>query len=671
MFTRGSSYYIGRVGALAVALGVGVLVTTGQGVSVARAQTGTDSSTASSTEGSPDAGAGGATGTATAPPAAAAPPPPGPSTAPAPPAGVDSPATAGGSTAPEMLIDSSGGVDTSTNDAGQSTDDAEEIPAASPEPELDAVPAAGTEPVAESVGTEGSVAQHDSSAGDLTLIDTASTAQSLGESAQDPEADLMDTAEAPDSADVSLIPLTLRSVADDAATDADQGFAAFTTQASTVSEVEAVPTVARGPIATLGAVIVTGVVNVATAVVNLLLSPFLAAGPLDPTPQPLTLVELLGSIVTATRYRLFNDAPVVGDRDITLVLGPAEVSVPIAFNASDADGDPLKYEVLENRRIDGPQHGTVTIDQATGTFTYDPDEGYTGPDEFTVEVSDDTGALHFHGLSSLLLRRAHTDTATISLNVVAPVNDAPTAVDDDALAAEDTTTAVVIDVLANDSDPDNDAVLTITTVTQGANGATVTTDGATVSYTPAANFDGTDTFTYTITDGAGGTATATVTVTVTPSPINDDPTAVDDDATAAEDTATAVVIDVLANDTDPDNDAVLTITTVTQRRQRRHRDHRRRRHRVTYTPAANFAGTDTFTYTITDAGGLTATATVTVTVTPARSTTPRPRSTTTPLAAEDTTDRRRHRRAGQRHRPRHRRRPDQDPGHPAAPTAPP
>ena len=44
---------------------------------------------------------------------------------------------------------------------------------------------------------------------------------------------------------------------------------------------------------------------------------------------------------------LFNEAPVVADQDITLVLGPAEVSVPIDFNASDADGDTLKYEVLE------------------------------------------------------------------------------------------------------------------------------------------------------------------------------------------------------------------------------------------------------------------------------------------------------------------------------------
>ena len=122
-FTRGSRNYIGRVGALAVALGVGVLVTTGQGLSVARAETGTDSSSAPSAESSPDAGAGGATGTATPAPADADPrrrarrlrrrsPTD---------AGADSPTTAGESTAPQMDLDSSGGLDTSTNDAGQAT----------------------------------------------------------------------------------------------------------------------------------------------------------------------------------------------------------------------------------------------------------------------------------------------------------------------------------------------------------------------------------------------------------------------------------------------------------------------------------------------------------------------------------------------------------------------
>ena len=337
---RGSSKYIGRVGALAVALGVGVLVTTGQGLSIARADTGTDSSSAPSADGSPAAGAGGATGTATAPPADAD-SLPGPSNAPGSPpdAGANLPTTAGESTAPQMHLESSGGLNTSTNDAGQSTDDDDEIPAASTKPELDAAPAAGTESDAESVGTEGSVAHHNSSAGEPTPIDTASTADP-GEPGQESAADLIETAEPHHSADVSLVPLTVLSTANNSATGEDQQtFAAFTRQASTVSEVQTLDPVARGPIRTLGAVIVTGVVNVATTVVNLLLSPFLAANPLGPTPQPLTLGELLGSIVTAIRYRVFNDAPVVGDRDITLVLGPADVSDPIPFNASDGDGD--------------------------------------------------------------------------------------------------------------------------------------------------------------------------------------------------------------------------------------------------------------------------------------------------------------------------------------------
>ena len=91
-----------------------------------------------------------------------------------------------------------------------------------------------------------------------------------------------------------------------------------------------------------------------------------------------------------------------------------------------------------------------------------------------------------------------------------------------------------IDVLANDTDPDAGDTLTITAVTQGANGAVAITGGGTgLTYTPNAGYVGTDTFTYTIADGNGGTDTATVTVTVTN--VNDAPVAVDDTATVAED----------------------------------------------------------------------------------------------------------------------------------------
>jgi len=78
-----------------------------------------------------------------------------------------------------------------------------------------------------------------------------------------------------------------------------------------------------------------------------------------------------------------------------------------------------------------------------------------------------------------------------------------------------TGTSVMINVLANDSDPNGDH-LTVTSVTQPASGhgtVTINTNG-TLTYTQTVFVNGTETFTYTIGDGHDGTATATVTVTI-------------------------------------------------------------------------------------------------------------------------------------------------------------
>jgi VCBS repeat-containing protein len=178
------------------------------------------------------------------------------------------------------------------------------------------------------------------------------------------------------------------------------------------------------------------------------------------------------------------------------------------------------------------------------------------------------------------------------------------AVVDNATTDEDN--AVVIDVLANDTDVDGDA-LTVTGTSDPANGSVAINADGTITYTPDADFVGTDTFTYDIADGNGGTSQATVTVDV--NPVNDPPVAVVDTATTNEDNA--VVIDVLANDTDVDGDT-LTVTGVSAA------DNGsvviNANGTITYTPDANFAGTDTFTYDIADGNGGTSQATVTVEV---------------------------------------------------------
>src|SRR5262249_41949881 len=134
-------------------------------------------------------------------------------------------------------------------------------------------------------------------------------------------------------------------------------------------------------------------------------------------------------------------------------------------------------------------------------------------------------------------------SATVTMTVTC-VDDPPTAVNDTAALTEDAA-ATAIDVLANDTDVDG-GPKTITAKTNGANGSVLITGRASrLTYQPAANVCGPDSFTYTL--NGGSTATVSVTVTC----VDDPPVAVNDSATVLED-ASATAIDVLANDTDID-----------------------------------------------------------------------------------------------------------------------
>jgi VCBS repeat-containing protein len=202
------------------------------------------------------------------------------------------------------------------------------------------------------------------------------------------------------------------------------------------------------------------------------------------------------------------------------------------------------------------------------------------------------------------------------------VNQAPAAGDDVATIAEDG--SVVVDVLANDTDPNAGDTKTIVSVDAPAiSGSTMVTADGRIVYMPGAAFNSlaagesaTDRFTYTMRDAAGLTSTATVRLTI--EGVNDAPVAVADAATVGEDGR--VTLNLLANDSDPDHGAVLRIGDLSVDGMKgsliRNADGT-----VTYDPGSVFqhlvegeSATDSFTYSVVDGFGGRSTATVIVTV---------------------------------------------------------
>ncbi len=186
-----------------------------------------------------------------------------------------------------------------------------------------------------------------------------------------------------------------------------------------------------------------------------------------------------------------NNPPVAVDDDV-ITDEDTSVTIPVLGNDSDPDGDTLT--------VTGATAGTngTTIVNPDGTITYTPDPNYCGQDSFTYSISDGRGG---------------TDTATVSVTVNC-VNDPPVALDDTATTNADT--AVTIEVLANDSDPDgtvDPATVTISTPPSG--GSVIVNADGTITYHPDPGFNGVDTFTYTVDDNEGLTSNiATVSVTV-------------------------------------------------------------------------------------------------------------------------------------------------------------
>ncbi len=247
-----------------------------------------------------------------------------------------------------------------------------------------------------------------------------------------------------------------------------------------------------------------------------------------------------------------------------------------------------------------PAHGTVTIAGDVVTYTPNP-ATYYGADSFTFTATGPGGT---------------SAPATVSLTVATPA--APTAANKSGVAIGYNSSGTPIDLA-----PSVTGVHSMLTVVTAPAHGTTTVNGDVVTYTPTSGYFGADSFTYTVTGPGGTSAAATVSLTVaTPPPPNAGPGA----STVAGSTTTAGtsvqinlsalvtgVYDSIQLASQPAHGTVTlsggagpSLTPVAAAPTSPYI--------ATYTPAANFAGTDSFTYVAVGPGGASAPGTVTITV---------------------------------------------------------
>ena len=243
-----------------------------------------------------------------------------------------------------------------------------------------------------------------------------------------------------------------------------------------------------------------------------------------------------------------NRAPVAGP-DVGRTAAGAALDILVLINDFDPDGDPITVESIAEQ----PRNGTVELSE-DGSLRYTPRSGFAGTDSFVYTLVD--GYQAPIGSTVADDRRGPARSlgeVFVGVMPAGPANRPPTAVDDAGFpTVRFGSEPVVLDVLANDSDPDADP-LRVSAVTPAAVGEVrPTRNGGGVEYEPPDDGQpGTVSFSYSIADGRGGMATATVQLELAPAPDPIPPEAVDDTIGPVR-SGREIVFDPRLNDLDPD-----------------------------------------------------------------------------------------------------------------------
>lgn len=293
--------------------------------------------------------------------------------------------------------------------------------------------------------------------------------------------------------------------------------------------------------------------------------------------------------------------------------GPYNTTMNQVLNVSAANGvlandtDPNNDD-LTAILVTGSANGNVVLNP-DGSFSYTPTINFSGETTFTYKANDGT---------------VDSNVATVTINVsgggVIPI------ANNDSYSIEENTVLEIsaeLGVLANDINPDDDT-MTATNPSQPTNGTLMLNPNGAFTYTPDANYFGTDSFTYDATN-ANGSTSATVTINI--ASVNFPPTAVEDQygTTVNNPIVADASAGVLSNDFDSDPNDVLSASNATTPQ-----------HGTvtlnsdgsfTYTPDTDYIGSDSFDYTVSDNNGDSDLGTVNITIS---------ENNTPPVAVDDT-----------------------------------
>ena len=298
-------------------------------------------------------------------------------------------------------------------------------------------------------------------------------------------------------------------------------------------------------------------------VLNLAVGGFWAGYPDATTPFPATM-----QVDYVRAYQLPGVGLTAGADSYSVTPG-AVLNVNAASGVLANDTDP-SGQAFSTVLISGPSHGTLSL-AASGAFTYTPVAGYTGADSFVYRANDG------------MQQSANT---TVSLTVGATLDIAPIALPGVGAGNEDAT--ISGQALATDVDS---PTLSYSVVTGPQHGAVTMSSSGAYVYTPAANYNGLDSFTFKANDGLLDSNTVAVALTIVP--VNDAPVATAGSATGSQNTT--IGGQLAASDVDSPSLTYAVVTgpqhgTVSVNAAGAFQ----------YTPTGNYTGADSFTFKAND-----------------------------------------------------------------------